>query len=58
MFAKKFSKVAIDFAAMSDGRNNHSHGLGNLRGREMNQMMRSYEGAVLTVKPSCGNTSI
>ena len=52
MFAEKLSKVAIDFAAMSDGRNNHSHGLGNLREREMNQMMRSYEGAVLTVKPS------
>lgn len=25
MAAEKFGKVAINFAAMSDGRNNHSH---------------------------------
>ena len=25
MAAEKFGEVAIDFAAMSDGRNNHSH---------------------------------
>src|SRR4029077_20122215 len=25
MIAEKFAEVAIDFAAMSDGRNNHSH---------------------------------
>ena len=25
MIAEKFAEVAIDFAAISDGRNNHSH---------------------------------
>ena len=54
MTPKKFAKIAIDFAPMGDGGNNHSHGTSDLRG----QVIRSYGGAVITVKPSCGNTAI
>ncbi len=41
MAVKKFGKVAINFAAMSNGRNNHSHKQAT-SGDNDDQVIRSY----------------
>ena len=40
MAAEKFGKVAINFAAMSDGRNNHSHEQGTSGRRDDKIILR------------------
>ena len=49
MAVKKFGEVAINFAAMSNGRNNHSHKQAT-SGDDDDQVLRSYGGGLLSVK--------